>query len=99
MSAPASIVAPAFMAEIASRVEARMSELLETDRDRWVAVDADLEPPLEALHTLLLAGGKRLRPVFCFWSFVGAGGDPDDPRVIDASAALELLHTFALIHD
>jgi geranylgeranyl diphosphate synthase type I len=30
---------------------------------------------------------------------VGAGGDPDDPIVADAGAALELLHTFALIHD
>ena len=25
------------------------------------------------------AGGKRLRPAFCHWGFVGAGGDPDDP--------------------
>ena len=30
---------------------------------------------------LLLAGGKRLRPAFCHWGFVGAGGDPDDPMV------------------
>ena len=47
----------------------------------------------------MLAGGKRLRPAFCMWAFVGAGGNEDDPRVIDAGAALELLHTFALIHD
>ena len=47
----------------------------------------------------MLAGGKRLRPAFCFWAFVGAGGDGDDPAVIDAGAALELLHTFALVHD
>src|SRR5207245_9259042 len=33
------------------------------------------------------------------WAFVGAGGDPDDPVVVDAGAALELLHTFALVHD
>jgi geranylgeranyl diphosphate synthase type I len=30
---------------------------------------------------------------------VGAGGDPDDPAVIDAGAAFELLHAFALLHD
>jgi geranylgeranyl diphosphate synthase type I len=47
----------------------------------------------------VMAGGKRLRPAFCHWAFVGAGGDPDDQRVVDAGAALELLHTFALIHD
>ena len=28
--------------------------------------------------TLVVAGGKRLRPAFCHWAFVGAGGDPDD---------------------
>ncbi|MDQ3758044.1 MAG: polyprenyl synthetase family protein, partial [Actinomycetota bacterium] len=48
---------------------------------------------------LVTAGGKRLRPAFCHWAFVGAGGDPDDPVVVDAGAALELLHTFALLHD
>jgi len=87
------------MAEIAARVDARMSELLAGDLEQWSAVDADLVPPLQSLHRLLLAGGKRLRPVFCYWAFVGVGGDPDDPRIVDAGAALELLHTFAVIHD
>jgi len=99
MSVPASIVAPPFMAEIAAGVENRMSELLAGDLDHWASVDPDLAPPLETLHRLLLSGGKRLRPVFCYWAFVGVGGHPDDPRVIDAGAALELLHTFAVIHD
>jgi geranylgeranyl diphosphate synthase type I len=47
----------------------------------------------------VVSGGKRLRPAFCHWGFVGAGGDPDDQRVVDAGAALELLHAFALFHD
>src|SRR4051812_30278303 len=46
-----------------------------------------------------MVGGKRLRPGFCHWGFVGASGDPADQRVIDAGAALELLHAFALFHD
>jgi geranylgeranyl diphosphate synthase type I len=66
---------------------------------RWSAVDPDLAQPLDALRSLVLAGGKRLRPAFCHWAFVGAGGGHDDPRVVDAGGALELLHTFALIHD
>jgi geranylgeranyl diphosphate synthase type I len=99
MSAVPSTDAPAFVAAIAARVEARVSELLLADRQRWSEVDADLVAPLEALHTLLLSGGKRLRPVFCYWAFVGVGGDADDPGILDAGAALELLHTFALIHD
>src|SRR5687768_1291869 len=40
-----------------------------------------------------------MRPAFAFWSFVGYGGDPLDPRLVDLGAALEMLHTFALVHD
>jgi geranylgeranyl diphosphate synthase type I len=90
---------PARLAEIAGRVEARIDEVLAAELDRWRRVDADLEAPLTALRNLVLAGGKRLRPAFCHWAYVGAGGDPTAPIVTDAGAALELLHTFALIHD
>jgi len=48
---------------------------------------------------MVVGGGKRLRPVFTYWGFVGAGGDERDDRVIDAGAAFELLHAFALFHD
>lgn len=99
MTITSGAAAPAFMAEIGARTVARMSALLEDDRQRWAAVGFDLASPLESLHRLLLAGGKRLRPVFCHWAFVGLGGDPEDQRLIDAGAALELLHTFAVIHD
>ncbi len=54
---------------------------------------------MEHIARLVLGGGKRLRPSFCHWGFVGAGGSPDDQRIIDAGAALELMHAFALFHD
>ena len=91
--------APALLSQIAARVESRIEAVLDAEIQRWKQVDASLEAPLTALRTLVMAGGKRLRPAFCHWAFVGAGGDPEDPMVIDAGAALELLHTFALIHD
>jgi geranylgeranyl diphosphate synthase type I len=47
----------------------------------------------------VLEGGKRLRPAFCHWGFVGSGGDPIDARIVDAGAAFELLQAFALMHD
>ena len=40
-----------------------------------------------------------LAPVPPSLAVVGAGGDPGDPRAVDLGAALELLHTFALVHD
>jgi geranylgeranyl diphosphate synthase type I len=84
---------------IATRVEARLRALLDAETARWAAFDEDLGEPLEHIGRLVLGGGKRLRPTFCHWGFVGAGGSPDDQRVIDAGAALELMHAFALFHD
>ena len=90
---------PACLDDVAKRVDARIEELLAAETARWQAVDPELAAPLIALRDLVMAGGKRLRPAFCRCAFVGAGGDPDDPAVSDAGAALELLHTFALVHD
>jgi geranylgeranyl diphosphate synthase type I len=96
---PATRVAPASLAAIARRVDDRIACLLDHELERWAAADPGLTEPLAALRELVLAGGKRLRPAFCHWAFVGAGGDPDDALAVDAGAALEMLHTFALIHD
>jgi geranylgeranyl diphosphate synthase type I len=46
----------------------------------------------------LVAGGKRLRPAFCYWGYRGAGGE-DGEQVVAAAAALELFQACALIHD
>ena len=45
----------------------------------------------------LLAGGKRIRPVLCLASARSAGRDPAE--VLPAAAAIELIHTYSLIHD
>jgi len=81
------------------RVDTRLMTLLAAERTRWTAFDADLTVPFAELERMVVGGGKRLRPVFTYWGFVGAGGDPGDQRVIDAGAAFELLHAFALFHD
>lgn len=93
------VAAPPSLGDIATRVDDRIAQALDPDARRWAGIDADLGAPLAALRSLVLSGGKRLRPAFCFWAFVGMGGHPDDPAVTDAGCALELLHTFALIHD
>jgi geranylgeranyl diphosphate synthase type I len=90
--------APASLHEIGVMVGQRIASLLTAERARWAAVDADLGEPLDALSDLVDAGGKRLRPAFAHWAYVGSGGT-DDAVAVDAGAALELLHTFALIHD
>lgn len=91
--------APASLRDIATRVDNRLRALLTEEEARWVGFDADLATPFAELTRMVVGGGKRLRPVFTYWGFVGAGGSPTDPRVIDAGAAFELLHAFALFHD
>lgn len=73
--------------------------LLHAERRRWAALDGDLDAVVHEVERLVLAGGKRLRPAFCHWGFVGAGGDPDAAVMVDAGAAFELMHAFALFHD
>ncbi len=91
--------APASLAAVGERAEARIRILLDAERERWSHVDGSLAGALDALRNLVASGGKRLRPAFCHWAFVGAGGDPDAEIAVDAGAALELLHSFALVHD
>jgi geranylgeranyl diphosphate synthase type I len=93
------VVIPDRVRDVAKRVDARIDELLSDELVRWADVDPRLGDPLTSLRTLALAGGKRLRPAFCLAGYVGSGGSEDDALVIDAGAALELLHVFALIHD
>jgi len=83
-----------------SRVEDRLRDLLTTETSRWSAVDPRAAVPVEAVAALVTAGGKRLRPAFCLNGFLAAGGDPAQESIaVDAAAALEVLHAFALLHD
>ena len=78
---------------------ARLDTFLTPELARWAALDADLLDPMAEIRRLVLSGGKRLRPAFCHWGFVGVGGDPGAAIVTDAGAAFELMHAFALFHD
>jgi geranylgeranyl diphosphate synthase, type I len=85
--------------EIMERVEQRLAEFLARERARWVLVDQRGAVLIDAIASLVAAGGKRLRPTFCVSGFLAAGGDPTDASIVDISAGLELIHVSALIHD
>jgi geranylgeranyl diphosphate synthase, type I len=92
--------APERLADIGRRVEKCLTSLLDVEEARWTALAPELADPLQSIRALIMAGGKRLRPAFCHWGFVAAGGDPtEDDRVVQAGAAFELLQAFALFHD
>jgi geranylgeranyl diphosphate synthase type II len=52
---------------------------------------------LEAMRYSLLAGGKRIRPVLTL-AFCAAGGG-DEEKALPVACAVEMLHTYSLIHD
>jgi geranylgeranyl diphosphate synthase type II len=51
----------------------------------------------QAMHYSLFVGGKRLRPILCLAAAEAVGGDPGE--VLPVACALEMIHTYSLIHD
>jgi geranylgeranyl diphosphate synthase type II len=74
--------------ELRDLVEARLGSLV---------FSRDLGALEEALRYSLLAGGKRIRPVLCLAAGEALGRKPEE--LMPAACALELVHTFSLVHD
>ena len=74
--------------ELRAAVEAYLDRL---------AFSSELGGLEEAVRYALTGGGKRIRPVLCLATAEAAGGDPDN--AMGAAAALELVHSFSLVHD
>ncbi|MBF0607285.1 MAG: polyprenyl synthetase family protein [Candidatus Magnetobacterium sp. LHC-1] len=51
----------------------------------------------DAMKYSVFAGGKRLRPVLCMAAYEACGGNGQD--ILPQAGALELIHTYSLIHD
>jgi geranylgeranyl diphosphate synthase type II len=51
----------------------------------------------ESMRYSVLAGGKRLRPILALAAGEAVGADPE--KVLPAACALEMIHTYSLIHD
>lgn len=78
-----------FMKEYKQKIEQKL---------RFYISSLDSPPVLkEAMDYSLQAGGKRIRPVLLFAAINSFGKDPE--RGMDAAAALEMIHTYSLIHD
>jgi geranylgeranyl diphosphate synthase, type II len=73
-----------------ARVEAYLSELRFAREPAAAGLD-------ESMRYSLLAGGKRIRPVLALATASAIGRDPEE--VLPLAAALELIHTYSLIHD
>lgn len=74
-----------------ARVELRIKEFFRRKR---------LPLIYSPLHEfVIMRGGKRIRPFLCELAFKAAGGVRENAALIDAAAAIELVHNFSLMHD
>jgi geranylgeranyl diphosphate synthase, type I len=83
---------------IRTRIDGTLNAFLAGVRGEMVEVAPEALLPIDEVIRMIAAGGKRLRPVFCYLGFRAGGGSDGEP-IDRAAAALELLHTMALIHD
>ena len=83
--------------DLRSRVQHSIDEMVSRQTSLMLSISPDMAPLIESI-TELLAGGKRLRPAFCYWGW-RVSGAPDCAEIISASASLEMLQGCALVHD
>ena len=88
-------------------VHARIEEFLAERTSILRSISPDLDP-LTTFSERFLSGGKRFRALFCYWGWEAVGARGFDPfetggrdlfPVVSASAALEVFHAAALVHD
>ena len=76
--------------DLRALVDAALAELRFSPAARTAGLD-------EAMRYSLLAGGKRVRPVLALATARALGGDPE--HFLPVASAIELIHTYSLIHD
>ncbi|MEU7587124.1 polyprenyl synthetase family protein [Micromonospora sp. NPDC049230] len=97
---PVGAVLAAYTHELVAAVDEALTTFLTAEVDALAEIDASMGSFAASAREAVLVGGKRIRPTFAYWGWRGAiGGVEALPPVLPALAALELLHTFALVHD
>jgi len=76
---------------------ATQRQKVNTALEATLRVDANSPRIVKAMHYSLMAGGKRLRPILCLAAAEAVGGN--SKNAIPAACALEMIHTYSLIHD
>lgn len=77
---------------------AQRKQMIDAALEKTFPLAAGLQKKvIEAARYSLFAGGKRLRPILCLAAADVAGGSLDP--IIPAACALEMIHTYSLIHD
>ncbi|NED49365.1 polyprenyl synthetase family protein [Micromonospora aurantiaca] len=93
-------VLAAFTKDLIKGVDETLAAFLAAEVESLTEIDAAMGGFAATARDCVLAGGKRVRPTFAYWGWRGVvGGEEPLCSVLPALSALELLHTFALVHD
>jgi len=86
-------------AQLLAELLASYTVRAEADLRAWLVEPGTPESLAEAMRYCALGGGKRLRPALVFLSALAAGGDVADELTRRSAVAVELVHTYSLVHD
>ena len=79
-----------YLAEQQQRIEAALDRFAPGESEHPATIH-------KAVRYSLFAGGKRIRPILCLASAAAVGGE--SPAAMNAACAVEMTHTYSLIHD
>ncbi len=65
---------------------------------KFISLENVASPLKEAMQHLILAGGKRIRPIVAYETYRICGGKEEE-EILFPCCAIEIVHTFTLIHD
>jgi geranylgeranyl diphosphate synthase type I len=89
---------PDHLLGLSAEIDDVLRSFLTARRRDMTTIEPAAVPLVDEVIDLVEAGGKRLRPLFCLCGYRAAGGELGTP-IVTAAAAMELLHSMALIHD
>jgi geranylgeranyl diphosphate synthase type II len=81
---------PGYLANRRTQINTALEKLLKPNNNSATELSA-------AMHYAIAAGGKRLRPILCMAAAHAVGGL--ESQTLPAGCALEMIHTYSLIHD
>lgn len=86
------------LAELKKQVDREIDRYLDTVIAEASKKDVFVAGATKHFKKMILAGGKRLRPIMMYWGYIAAGGT-NHKEIIKTSISIELIHAFLLMHD
>ncbi len=88
----------AFLADFKKGIDREIKSYFDSTIKDVSRRDFLMSEALKNVRSMVLAGGKRLRPALMYQSYLGAGGQ-EKKKMLKTSVSVELIHFFLLIHD